>query len=213
MPGQVQSSYQTYPDVGFPGQIAQGSGPYFIEEGPLYVPSGGRKPRPGDALCWDSTQNAFKIPTDNAESGRVLGILSYRVDTVANAASILEYEDGDSIQICVFGTLFVKAGGAVEYGDRIEWNRSDYDWDPAGALANADVANISTGSGTGDVPTPTAATAANATALAAALNSLADNIVSALNAKLGAVAVTCVNRDPQSSGATILARVGYGRII
>ena len=107
MPGDVQRSYELYPDYGYPGQIAQGYGLFHVEEGPIHVPAAAtRKPRPGDAVYYDKTENGFAIPTSAAQSARVLGILTYRSDTVANEESILEYDDEDAVQVCVFGTVF-----------------------------------------------------------------------------------------------------------
>ena len=202
MPGQVQTEYNLYPDYGYPGQIAQAHGLFHVEEGPIYVPTGGRAPRPGDAVYWNATQNAFTLPIDAAGSARVLGILSYRIDAVQSAESILQYKDDEAVQVCVFGTVYVKAGTSVEYGDRMGWNRDDYDWDKVDALVATDIQ--------ADLAEAAVDTGAE---VAAVLNSFRDNIVSALNNKIGALAVTCADRYPRTATETILARVGYGRII
>lgn len=126
----VQKSYDINPDVGYAGDIARPSEPHSLDSGLISVPSAAtRNPRPGDAVYYDTTANAFAIPTTAAHSLLVCGILSYRADTVANAASILEYGDGDEVEIGVFGTFWVPAGSAVEYGQMISWDRTDFQWD------------------------------------------------------------------------------------
>ena len=112
--------------------IAEPSAPHHLDSGLLYVPSAAtRNPRPGDAVYYDVTQNALRSPQSAAESLLVCGILSYRQDQVANADSIVEFLDGAEVQIGDFGTFWVVAGGAVEYGQIISWDRADFKWDAA----------------------------------------------------------------------------------
>ena len=126
----VQTSYPIYPDIGFPGMVAQATAPHAMDKGRLHVPSSAtRNPRPGDAIYWDTTEKQYAVPTSAAQSLLTLGILSYRQDHIANASQAIEYEDNDEIQVGVFGTFWVTAGSATEYRQLLAWDRADYLWD------------------------------------------------------------------------------------
>ena len=137
----IQRSYSINPADGFPGVLAEPSAPHHLESGLMYVPaSATRNPRPGDAVYYDTTENAFAIPTTAAQSLLVCGILSYRADKVANASSIVEYLDGEECEVGDLGTFWVTAGAAMEYGQIIAWDRADFKWDPAARVtAIADI--------------------------------------------------------------------------
>lgn len=140
----VQRSYDINPARGYPGALARPSEPHALDSGVIHVPANARNPRPGDALYYDEAENAFAIPTSGAQSGLVCAILSYRADQVANAESIVEYSDGDEIQFARLGTFWVRAGAAMEYGQRIAWDRADYEWDPVADPALAANPSIAT---------------------------------------------------------------------
>ena len=129
----VQSSYSINPEAGFPGGIARPTEPWSMDGGVIHVPSGAaRKPRPGDAVYYDQAENAFALPTDAAQSLLTVGILSYRADTVQTAADLVEYKDGDAVQVGVLGTYWVTADEEVEYDDLLVWDRaSPYRWNVA----------------------------------------------------------------------------------
>ena len=127
----VQSSYSIYPERGFPGSLARPSEPHALDGGGAYVPAAAtRKPRPGDAVYYDTTNNGFAIPTTAAQLLLVSGILSYRADTVQTTASIVEFSNGDEVEVAIFGTFWVVAGSAMEYGQIIGWDLTDFAWDP-----------------------------------------------------------------------------------
>ena len=126
----VQTSYEINPDRGFPGSLARPTEPHALDSGVMVVPAAAtRNPRPGDAVYWDATNNGFAIPTTNAHLLLVCGILSYRKDQVANVDSIVEYVNGEEVEVGVLGTFWVTAGGAVEYYSQLEWQHGDYKWD------------------------------------------------------------------------------------
>lgn len=193
----IQKKYEINPDVGYVGDLARPDEPHALESGLLYVPSDAtRTPRPGDALYYNETQNRFAIPTSAAEQALVVGLLHYRRDTVVESGSQPEFANGAEIEVAVFGTFWVKAGAAMEYGQRIQWQTDDYLWDPMAAVA-AEVADVS---GSVDL---------------AALNALKNAIVTGVNAALvefGRVPITCVNRLPVAANGIAQARIGYGRI-
>lgn len=137
----VQQSYNVNPSSGFPGDVARPSEPHGLDSGIIIVPSGAtRKPRPGDAVYYDDTNNGFAIPTTAAQLLTVCGILSYRADQVARSTSILEFNNGDEIEVGVFGTFWVKAKSAIEYDDLIAWDVATFDW--ASLAAPAAFANL-----------------------------------------------------------------------
>ena len=125
----VQTSYAVNPDRGFAGKLARPTEPHSLDSGQVHVPAAAtRKPTPGDAIVYDATENQFKLPTSAAESLTVCGILTYRADTVQGATGLV-FNDNDEIEVGVFGTFWVVAGSALEYGDLIAWDRTDYKWD------------------------------------------------------------------------------------
>ena len=139
----VQTTYATYPERGYAGLPARPTEPHTLDAGLLHVPTGAtRNPRPGDAVYYDAGENAFAIPTSAAESLLVCGILSYRQDTVANDDDIVEFKNDDEVQVGVFGTFWVVAGSAMEYGQAIGWNRTDFEWDPLSTTAATTVAEL-----------------------------------------------------------------------
>ena len=140
----IQQSYSINPDVGFPGDLAQASGPHHYHSGVLVVPSAAtRNPRPGDAVYYDTTNNGFAIPTTAAHLLLVSGILGYRKDAVQNAADIVEFKNGDEVQVGVLGTFWVRAGSGMEYGQIIGWDLADYLWDvDARVTAIASIAQL-----------------------------------------------------------------------
>ena len=136
----VQQSYNVNPDLGFAGSLAEPNSPHRVEAGILYVPSAAtRNPRPGDALYYDTTQDQWAIPTSAAESLLVAGVLSYRADTVQNAASILEFLDEAEIEVATMGVWWAVAGSAMEYGTICSWDRADFRFD-----ADARVTTVAT---------------------------------------------------------------------
>ena len=196
MPNAVQTSYSIYPGRGPRGGVARPSEPHSLDYGLLHVASTEtRAPRPGDAVIWNATQNRFQVPTTAAEARRSVGIISFRVDTVANDDGEVRYKDGDAIQVGVFGTFWAQVGAAVEYGDQVIFDAAgDDDWVQ------------DTG-----VPFPTTAievtdnTKANIDAAIASL-------VTRISASLRAVAFTVVSPQPVTSGGIAQVRIGFGRI-
>ena len=132
----VQTSYQINPELGFPGDLARPNEPHSLDSGTLHVPTGAtRKPRPGDALYYDTGQNKFAIPTSAAQVQNVVGLLHYRKDRVQNVNSTLEFENNAEIEVAIFGTFWVVAGSAIAYDARIDWDHQDFKWDPAPELS------------------------------------------------------------------------------
>ena len=134
----LQTNFAVYPARGFPGMIAQPGAPMVTDVGPLHVPTPGtsRNPRPGDALYYDTTEDAFAIPTTAAQSLIVCGILGFRQDHIGVAGSaVVEYEDEDQVQVIRVGSVWVTAGSAIEYNGLIAWDRADYKWDALTAPA------------------------------------------------------------------------------
>ena len=126
----VQTTYDINPGPGFAGGLAEPSAPHFIDSGVLHVPAGvTRFPTAGDAVYWDTTENAFAVPTSAAQSILATGILTYRQDTVQTQAGATEFVDGAEIEVGIFGSFWVIAGGAVEWGNQLQWDRTDYKWD------------------------------------------------------------------------------------
>ena len=123
----VQNAFNVNPEVGYLGQCSRPGSPKATEAGVLSVPAAAtRIPRPGDALFWHATSDAWRIPTSAAQSLLVTALLTYRVDTVQGADSILQFVDGAEIEVATMGFYFVQAGTAIEPQSNVHWDRSDY---------------------------------------------------------------------------------------
>ena len=129
----VQRSYSINPPVGFPGTIAEPNSPTRVERGVLHIgASDGRDTggaRPGDALFWDTTNDAWRVAHDGGSVRSVAGFLSYPADTVANASSIVTFASGAEIEIVTMGVVWVVAGGNVERHNFLEFQQGDYKYD------------------------------------------------------------------------------------
>ena len=124
----IQNSYSINPPVGFPGTIAEPNSPTRIEIGTLYVPSGATRanPRPGDAVYYNTANDGWNVPSNAADQLQVGGILTYPADSVANSASILEFSDGDQVEVITMGVVWVIAGGACDRGDIMVMQTDDW---------------------------------------------------------------------------------------
>ena len=190
----VQVQYDINPQIGYPGGLAEPERPYAFTNGIINVPSAAtRKPRPGDGVFYDQSENRWAVPTSDAEARLVRGILSYRLDTVqsvlsatpagANSNSYIEYDDNDPVRIGIFGTFFIVAGEALEYDDRLIWDRTDGKWNVVASpvVAGAD------------------------------LNAVIGSVNTALQS-LGRVPIECVSPAEVADNGIALARIGYGRV-
>ena len=123
----IQGNYSINPEVGFAGFIAEPNAPTYIKQGRLHIATGdGRQnPRPGDAVRWDSTNNAWRVPHNAATELLVSGVLTYRQDDVARADSRLLFADGDQVFVMLMGVIWVVAGGGVEQDDQIAYQNGD----------------------------------------------------------------------------------------
>ena len=145
----VQTTTNTYPGVGLPGEIARPNEPIRIERKPIYVVSGGRKPRPGDGVFWNGTQDAFQYPTTAAQELLVTGIVHFEQNAVqghlasvpsgADTDTFIEYDDGEIAPIITMGTVYMRAGAACEFGDLLRIQRADFKWDPDNPTSYAEL--------------------------------------------------------------------------
>ena len=124
----IQTSYAINPGKGFKGLIARPNEPTIVERGILKpITSSKANPVPGDALVWNGTGNGFSCPV-TASLKDIVGILTLRQDTVTGSSGV-SFSADDEIFICTLGTVWVEAGGAVEWGSRIVWQTDDSKWD------------------------------------------------------------------------------------
>ena len=134
----VQTTTNTYPGVGLPGEISRPNEPIRIERLPVYVPASGRKPRPGDAVYWNGTNDAVAAPTSAAQQLLAIGIVHFEQNRVqgkltavpsgADTDTFIQYEDGELAPIVMMGTVYVRAGGACEFHDLMRWQHGDHKW-------------------------------------------------------------------------------------
>ena len=135
----IQLSSNTYPNRGFPGELSRPGEPYAIDFLPAQVPASGRKPRPGDGVYWNATANGAASASSAAQELLVLGIVHYDLSKVqdklsavpsgSDSAQYIEYEDGEFMPVIIHGSVYVRAGGACEYGNLMRFQEDDYKWD------------------------------------------------------------------------------------
>jgi len=142
----VQRDYRRYPDLGRIGDLVRPTEPHAFDLGLAHVPTNGRKPRPGDSVYYDTNANGFAVPTSDAQRLIVCGIVSFDPGVVqgrlsaapsgANSDQFVEFDDEDPIKVTVFGTVWVMAGAAMEYGQQIvqdSYTSPDWLYDPIAA--------------------------------------------------------------------------------
>lgn len=135
----VQTTTNTYPSRGLPGELSRPGEAYAIDFLPVQVPTNGRKPRPGDGVYWDAANNAVATAASDGNELLVIGVVHYDLSKVQDSLSstpsgadtdqFIEYDDGDVAPIIVSGTVFVRAGGACEYGQLMRFQNNDHKWD------------------------------------------------------------------------------------
>lgn len=136
MAGRIQTTYAINPGRGFVGSIAEPNSPMRIESGVLELASGDPRAsatpagaRPGDAVYYDNSANAWRVAHTAATLLLVEGILTFPSDTVANEDSFVVYADGAQVEVATMGVLWVTAGGASERGDILEMQTDDWKYD------------------------------------------------------------------------------------
>lgn len=202
---QFQSAYGRYPGKGYPGTVALPNIPHIIHPGKLHVPTGAtRKPRPGDALYYDATQNEWAIPTNAAELRQVTGVLHYDPGTIAmrgssapsgsNSPSFVEYSDEAPIWVGLLGAFYVIAGEGLEIEDHMIWDVASYKWDKRPDYAATAVANLANNQ-------------------VATINTAKNAIVAAIQHAVEYISVKpfiCMSEAPVAADGLAIVKIGYG---
>ena len=117
----VQETFSINPEIGFIGTIAEPNSPTRIERGLLNIPAAATRQlvRPGDAVFYNTGDNAWQVPDNAANSLVAAGILTYRADTVASATSDLYLGSGDEIEVVTMGVVWVTYGAVVERNGQV----------------------------------------------------------------------------------------------
>lgn len=134
----IQSNYETYQSRGFVGQEARGTPPACYETAAVHVPTNGDNIQPGWGVVWDTTEEQFKEPTSDAEQLAVQGIVGMdmtakttqltSIPTGANSMRRVEYADNAVVRVMTEGFMWVYAGGNVNFGDALVFDRADNQW-------------------------------------------------------------------------------------
>ena len=124
----VQTQYSINPEVGFVGDIARPNEPFALDSGILSHGTTAALSVPGAGVFWDTSTNTFQVPETAANRLIICGILHYRKDDVQDADDEVVFADGDFVQVCIMGTIWVTAGAAVEYSQILEF-QADGRWD------------------------------------------------------------------------------------
>ena len=139
MAGRIQINHALFQQALLPGQHAMPGAPYFIMEGSIYVPASGRKPRPGDAVYYNETQNQWAYPTSAAHRLAVRAIVTWDKSTLttslaaipsgSNSNQFVEYDDNQIAKIALVGIFAVTLGAATEAFEPLV-SQADFKWDP-----------------------------------------------------------------------------------
>lgn len=211
----IQRDYQRYQGRGLLGQCARPNVPHAYHTGKIHVPAGGTAPKPGFGVWYDQSENAYRLPTTDAQERQVIGILSYeqginvrQSSYIGNTNQVLQYSDDDVVKVAVMGAFFAKAGEAMEYGDLVYFDRTaaELDWKKIDSISEA--------------ATPTTGAVASATGFANAYSAAnAKAVVDAVVAALATILknqqyvnVVCLDQTV-ASGDMFIAGVATGRSI
>ena len=129
----IQSTYNQYPDIGYPGLLARPEEPTIIERGVL---GGAGTLQPGDALFWDRDNLYWRLAVTAAEGNDTTGILSYDQSTVQNTSDQVRFTSGDEVRVGIMGTFFATAGASFVRGDRVIFDTSDHKWNRQARFAS-----------------------------------------------------------------------------
>lgn len=227
MPEVIQQVYRQHLQEGWPGMIARPNVAHKYMSLKVYVPTNGRNPRPGDAVVYDSTRKAVRLPTSDAEERQVIGIVSYDIGVVgstldstpsgSNSDAYVEFKDGSFALVATFGVFYGTAGGAASYGDVMAFNRTDNDWEVA---TDTVIASLGTSGDLTALPDAVGDTATLAevrtftqalqTALVAQkaeIEAFGDNITG-YPGRLPYVTIRCDNEEGAVSGGLVKLNIG-----
>ena len=134
----IQDIYQINPQLGYVGAVAEDAIPAIIRRVPVQVPANGRNPRPGDQVYWDRASNGAAAVTSADEQENAFGIVTYFEGQLgeilsskpsgANSDTFVEYKDGDWMPVVLVGSVWLLAGAALEFMDRIIQSTADRDY-------------------------------------------------------------------------------------
>ena len=140
-----QQNYARYQSALWPGMRARPGEPWIVDQLPFYNASASAYVQPGDPVLYDRTNNAFVLPTSVAQVRQCVGVVvapratlpttGLAVDDDGNSDAGIRYTTGNTITVCVLGTVAVQAGAAAEYGDIMEYQTGDRKWDVRGNVA------------------------------------------------------------------------------
>ena len=121
----VQSSFNRRQPRGFPGQISRMKAPKVVEIGKLNIPSSTTyKLRPGDAVVWNSTNDAYQPVGSDAARLNIVGIVNWVGGSIGTP---IEYSDDDIIEVVEMGYVYVDAGAALERPALVGWEQESSD--------------------------------------------------------------------------------------
>ena len=174
----IQSSYSINPGKGFAGLIARPNDPTSVDLGII-----GTAGQPGQPVIYDTGTGRFNVVSSAAQSRAAIGILTYRRSELQDSAtSLVTFAAGDEVEIVTFGTVWLTAGGAVRYGQKVRYQTDDSKWDaltPPNRL-------------TGD--------------------SYDDDNIQDLTDYFGSVSIVSVSTETIADDQLFEGRIGYGRI-
>ena len=115
----LQTNYEIYRDKFKVGLVSR---PWVYTEyatGTLSVGSGESAPRAGDSVYYDDTSHTFKVPQTATNALKAVGLLVLPSTAVGAADGTFTFSNNEYVQIMIAGVMAVRAGAAVEFGDKL----------------------------------------------------------------------------------------------
>lgn len=139
-PKRIQNTVNIYHDQFSIGELSRPAAPYAYEEGALYIPANGVKPKAGYPVFFNTSEKRFQYAKTAANLLVMVGIIQTRYDKEKE-----EYEDEDPITVMTCGHIVVlNDSTAVNYGDRLTWGNTNKKWAAFTFDAGSNVAGLKT---------------------------------------------------------------------
>ena len=123
-----QRNYRRHQDVAFVGQVSRPGSTIMVKGIAGVAAVNGVAPQPGYPVFYNRVSNRFEVPTTAAHLMNICGVIAFEQRAIKNSSGVIEYAAGDLLQVMYRGTIWVRSGAALEFGDLAAWDLADTDW-------------------------------------------------------------------------------------